>query len=189
MLQCLAGFTYVIRSLRSLPFLRPPKAILVPGINFLGFSRYLNYIAISWSAEFHGTILYITGDTHERLLVPGHASLLVGIGVGVAVDLTGLTAEETVKLGTDFVATVSLDGVALGATGLLGGRGQQNSRNNHSMAVVASLLTWKSLAPLAESPGRQLSLELGFLIVAVAVAAIATTSTFSRFISAWSTSW
>lgn len=31
-----------MRSLRSLPFFRPPKAILVPGMNFLGFSRYLN---------------------------------------------------------------------------------------------------------------------------------------------------
>lgn len=31
--------TYVMRSLRSLVFLRPPKAILVPGMNFLGFSR------------------------------------------------------------------------------------------------------------------------------------------------------
>jgi hypothetical protein len=29
----------VIKSLRSLAFLRPPKAILVPGMYFLGFSR------------------------------------------------------------------------------------------------------------------------------------------------------
>jgi hypothetical protein len=29
----------VIKSLRSLGFLRPPKAILVPGMYFLGFSR------------------------------------------------------------------------------------------------------------------------------------------------------
>ena len=32
----------VIKSLRSLGFLRPPKAILVPGMYFLGFSRYSN---------------------------------------------------------------------------------------------------------------------------------------------------
>lgn len=31
--------TYVMRSFLSLGFLRPPKAILVPGMNFLGFSR------------------------------------------------------------------------------------------------------------------------------------------------------
>lgn len=42
--------TYVIRSLRSLPFLRPPKAILVPGMNFLGFSRYLNCNCERWLA-------------------------------------------------------------------------------------------------------------------------------------------
>lgn len=34
-----ASETYVIRSLRSLAFFRPPKAILVPGMYFLGFSR------------------------------------------------------------------------------------------------------------------------------------------------------
>ena len=33
----------VIKSLRSLAFLRPPKAIFVPGMYFLGFSRYSNY--------------------------------------------------------------------------------------------------------------------------------------------------
>jgi len=32
----------VIRSFLSLAFLRPPKAILVPGMYFLGFSRYSN---------------------------------------------------------------------------------------------------------------------------------------------------
>ena len=32
-----------MRSLRSLGFLRPPKAIFVPGMYFLGFSRYSNY--------------------------------------------------------------------------------------------------------------------------------------------------
>ena len=30
-----------------LPFFRPPKAILVPGMYFLGFSRYSNYEMIS----------------------------------------------------------------------------------------------------------------------------------------------
>jgi hypothetical protein len=37
----------VIKSLRSLGFLRPPKAILVPGMYFLGFSRYSNYRIVS----------------------------------------------------------------------------------------------------------------------------------------------
>lgn len=32
-----------MRSFLSLPFLRPPKAILVPGMYFLGFSRYSNW--------------------------------------------------------------------------------------------------------------------------------------------------
>jgi hypothetical protein len=33
----------VIRSFLSLAFFRPPKAILVPGMYFFGFSRYANY--------------------------------------------------------------------------------------------------------------------------------------------------
>ena len=35
---------YVIRSFLSLAFLRPPNAILVPGMYFFGFSRYSNYV-------------------------------------------------------------------------------------------------------------------------------------------------
>lgn len=34
--------TNVIRSFLSLPFFNPPKAILVPGMYFFGFSRYSN---------------------------------------------------------------------------------------------------------------------------------------------------
>lgn len=34
--------TNVIRSLRSLGFFNPPNAIFVPGMYFLGFSRYSN---------------------------------------------------------------------------------------------------------------------------------------------------
>ena len=36
------GLWYAYRSLRSLAFFKPPKAILVPGMYFLGFSRYSN---------------------------------------------------------------------------------------------------------------------------------------------------
>lgn len=56
--------------------------------------------------------------TYQSALVPGNTGLLVGVGVGVSVDLTGLTAKETVQLGADLVATISIDGVALSATGL-----------------------------------------------------------------------
>ena len=34
---------WVIRSFLSLAFFRPPNAIFVPGMYFLGFSRYSNY--------------------------------------------------------------------------------------------------------------------------------------------------
>lgn len=54
----------------------------------------------------------------EGVLVPGDALLLVGIGVGVAVDLAGLTAEKAVKHGADLVALTLLQGVALSAAGL-----------------------------------------------------------------------
>lgn len=56
--------------------------------------------------------------THQTLVVPGDTLLLVGIGVGVALDLTGLTAEETPQVGADLVGTALLESVALRATGL-----------------------------------------------------------------------
>lgn len=56
--------------------------------------------------------------TDQSLLVPGHISLLVGIGVGEALDGAGLAAEQTVQVGADLVGTTSFDSVALSAAGL-----------------------------------------------------------------------
>lgn len=106
----------MIRSLRSLPFFRPPKAILVPGTNFLGFSRYLNCRGKSINTPL--PLSTWNCESYQSVLVPGNAGTLVGIGVGVALDGTGLTAEQTVELGADLVATIGLDGVALSAAGL-----------------------------------------------------------------------
>jgi hypothetical protein len=39
----------VMRSFRSLAFLSPPKAIFVPGMYFLGFSRYSNWVKLALS--------------------------------------------------------------------------------------------------------------------------------------------
>lgn len=57
-------------------------------------------------------------STYQSVVVPLNTLLLVGIGVGVAVDGTSLAAEEAVQRRTDLVAAASLDGVALSATGL-----------------------------------------------------------------------
>lgn len=54
----------------------------------------------------------------EGVLVPSDALLLVGVGVGVALDLTSLAAEETVEHRADLVALALLQGVALSAAGL-----------------------------------------------------------------------
>jgi hypothetical protein len=54
----------------------------------------------------------------EGLLVPLDALLLVGVGVGVALDGASLAAEEAVQSRADLVAAAVLDSVALGATGL-----------------------------------------------------------------------
>lgn len=55
---------------------------------------------------------------HQSVVVPLNTGLLVGIGVGVTLGGTGLTAEETVQVGADLVGTTGLGGVALSATGL-----------------------------------------------------------------------
>jgi hypothetical protein len=44
--------TYVIRSFLSLPFFSPPKAIFVPGMYFLGFSRYSYNVSVCHSMPF-----------------------------------------------------------------------------------------------------------------------------------------
>lgn len=85
----------------------------------LGVLEVLELYCETWLAV--ARLLSRARFTHERVLVPGNTGTLVGVGVGVAVDLTGLTAEETVELGADLVGTTFLDGVALGATGLKGG--------------------------------------------------------------------
>jgi hypothetical protein len=56
--------------------------------------------------------------TYQSVLIPGDALLLVGVGVRVALDLTSLAAEETVKHGADLVTLTLLQGVALRAAGL-----------------------------------------------------------------------
>lgn len=56
--------------------------------------------------------------TYQSVLIPGDALLLVGVGVGVTVDLASLAAEETVQVGTNLVALTLAESVALGATGL-----------------------------------------------------------------------
>lgn len=57
-------------------------------------------------------------QTYEGILVPVDTSVLVGVGVGVTVDLTGLAAHQTVELGADLVGTSSINGVALSAASL-----------------------------------------------------------------------
>lgn len=56
--------------------------------------------------------------SYQSVLVPGDTGLLVGVGVGVAVGLTSLTAKETAQVGADLVGTTSLDSVALSAASL-----------------------------------------------------------------------
>jgi hypothetical protein len=54
----------------------------------------------------------------ESVVVPLNTLLLVGIGVRVTVDGTGLAAPETVQSRADLVAAVLLNGVALSTSGL-----------------------------------------------------------------------
>jgi len=106
-----------MRSFLSLAFFRPPKAILVPGMYFFGFSRYSNCEdGISRSRE--PQYEHCMTETYEGVLVPLDALLLVGVRVGEAVDGTGVATEKTVKVGSDLVALTLLQVVALLASGL-----------------------------------------------------------------------
>jgi hypothetical protein len=57
--------------------------------------------------------------TYESGLVPVYGTRLVGIGIGEAFHLPGLTAKESVKFWTDFVSFTFSEGVALCAAGLV----------------------------------------------------------------------
>jgi hypothetical protein len=109
------GSLYVIKSFLSFSFLRPPNAIFVPGMYFLGFSRYSNYIQISILPGYQDRGFQ---ETYESVLVPGDGLLLVGIGVCVAFNSTSLTSEKAVQVGTDLVSLTSSESVALSTSGL-----------------------------------------------------------------------
>lgn len=54
----------------------------------------------------------------QSVLVPGNALGLVGVGVVVALNLTSLAAEESVKVRSNLVGTTFFKGVALSTAGL-----------------------------------------------------------------------
>lgn len=56
--------------------------------------------------------------SYQSVLIPGDTGLLVGIGVRVALNGAGLTAEEAVEVGANLVGTTSLHSVALSAASL-----------------------------------------------------------------------
>ena len=122
---------YVIRSFRSLAFFRPPNAIFVPGMYFLGFSRYSNCYERDFSRwRFCSKRCKEGGGwglpdyfwkAYQSVLFPVYCFVLVCVGVGEAFDLAGFTSEEAVEVGSDFVAFAFAEGVALGASCLGGG--------------------------------------------------------------------
>lgn len=63
-------------------------------------------------------LLGVLEVVEEGLVVPLDTLLLVGVGVGVALDGTTLAAEEAVQGRADLVAAVLLNGVALSTSGL-----------------------------------------------------------------------
>ena len=66
----------------------------------------------------HGPKTTRAGSTYQSVLIPGNVSLLVGIGVRVALNGASLTAEETVEVRANLVGTAGLDSVALSAASL-----------------------------------------------------------------------
>lgn len=151
--------TYVIRSFLSFSFFRPPKAILVPGMYFLGFSRYSNY-----EGKRHVSRARFQSErrpwgrrawvwTYQSVLLPLDALLLVGIRVGVTLNGAGVAAKQAVQGGSDLVAAASLDGVALGTTGL-----EQTSTLLSITCATVSKESWKLLVVVLDV-GEPLSLK------------------------------
>jgi len=62
-------------------------------------------------------LLRVLEVLEQCFFAPCDTLLLVCIGVGVTLDLAGLTTEKTVQVGTGLVGTALLEGVALSAPG------------------------------------------------------------------------
>lgn len=114
----LGNKTYWIKSFLSLSFFNPPKAILVPGIYFFGFSRYSNCFMSDVALYIQQCFWWRCGATYKCVLIPGDSLLLVGIGVWVALNGTSLTSEKTVEVRTDLVSLTLTESVALSTSGL-----------------------------------------------------------------------
>ena len=87
----------------------------MPGMYFLGFSRYSNCRIIS-EYPGHSSPKAERSVSYQSVVVPRNALLLVGVGVRETFDLTRLSAKETVEVGADLVALTLLQVVALSAS-------------------------------------------------------------------------
>lgn len=104
-----SSLRYVIRLLRSTSFLSPAKAILVPGMYFLGFSRYskrVSSLQVTPSEKRSNEKRRLEKSQYDGVDGRGvrrdEAHLVdVGLGVREALDGAGLAAEETVEVGAD----------------------------------------------------------------------------------------
>lgn len=63
-------------------------------------------------------LLGVLKVVEQGLVIPDDTLVLVGVGEGIARGGTALAAKEAVQVGSDLVAAVGLDGVALSTTGL-----------------------------------------------------------------------
>lgn len=60
----------------------------------------------------------VASQAYQSVFIPDDTLLLVGIGVGEALNGSRLASKETVKVRSDLVGTALLEGVALGTAGL-----------------------------------------------------------------------
>ena len=65
-----------------------------------------------------GVICKVPPNTYESIVVPSDSLLLVGIGVRVTLNGSGLATEKTVQVWADLVSLTLLKGVALSASSL-----------------------------------------------------------------------
>ena len=106
-----SSFRNVIKSFLSLSFLRPPNAIFVPGMYFLGFSRYSNWICCQYVlSRKPGACVPLT---YQSLIAPRNVFRLVRLRVRKAFYRAGVPSPKPVEVGTDLVALLSLQVVTL----------------------------------------------------------------------------
>lgn len=144
-----SAFKCAIKSLRSLSFFKPAKAILVPGMYFFGFSRYSNSVVSSQVMP----LLMFAAVYENPSAWPVLRPKMLRVGGECYRAMEQVSRGNLPKqVGADFVGATLFEGVALSTTGL--------EETSTFLSVTCKANTSTSRVSLCALPARPCSQAL-----------------------------